>query len=64
MQTKGNNSPPGMRPFWRLERTWEDNIKVDHQQLEVRMWAGLFRPAKGPVAALSVGSCLITKVIS
>jgi hypothetical protein len=32
-------TPEGNRPLWRPRRRWEDNIKVDHQ--EVGIWTGL-----------------------
>ena len=25
--------PEGKRPLWRPRRRWEDNIKIDHQEL-------------------------------
>jgi hypothetical protein len=50
MQTNDSDSPPGMKSFWGPGRTWEDNPKIDLRELDVRMWAGLFRPARGPAA--------------
>lgn len=50
MQTKDSDSPPGMKPFWGPGRAWEDNPKVNLQELDVRMWAGLFKPAREPAA--------------
>jgi hypothetical protein len=30
--------PEGMRPFWRPKRRWEDNIKMDVQEVEGGRW--------------------------
>jgi hypothetical protein len=33
--------PEGKRPLGRPRRKWEDNIKMDLQELGLRMWTGL-----------------------
>jgi len=37
MQMNDSDSPPGMKIFWGPGRTWEDNPKIDLQELDVRM---------------------------
>jgi hypothetical protein len=32
--------PEGKRPLGRPRRTWEDNIKVDLQEVGCRVWTG------------------------
>jgi hypothetical protein len=32
--------PEGKRPLWRPRRRWEDNIKMDHQELGWGAWTG------------------------
>ena len=34
--------PEGKRPLGRPRRTWEDNIKMDLQEVECGLWTGLF----------------------
>jgi len=33
--------PKGKRQFGRPRRRWEDNIKMDLQEVDVRAWTGL-----------------------
>jgi len=33
--------PEGKRPLGRPKRRWEDNIKMDLQKWDVRVWTGL-----------------------
>ena len=33
--------PKGKRPLGRLRRRWEDNIKMDLQEVDVGIWTGL-----------------------
>jgi hypothetical protein len=33
--------PEGKRPLRRLRRRWEDNIKMDLQEVECGLWSGL-----------------------
>ena len=35
------DKPKGKRPFGRPRRRWEDNIKMDFQEVDVRAWTGL-----------------------
>jgi hypothetical protein len=34
------SSLQGKRPIWRPGHAWEDNIKVDHQEVILWMWTG------------------------
>jgi hypothetical protein len=34
--------PEGKRPFVRPSRRWEDNIKMDLQEVDVVVWTGSF----------------------
>jgi hypothetical protein len=33
--------PEGKRPLWRLRHRWEDNIKLDLQEVGCGVWTGL-----------------------
>jgi len=33
--------PEGKRPFWRPRCSWEDNIKMDFQEVGCGLWTGL-----------------------
>jgi hypothetical protein len=32
--------PEGKRPLGRPKLRWEDNVKMDHQELDVGVWTG------------------------
>ena len=39
--------PDGKKPLGRPRRRWEDNIKMDLQEVEWRAWTGLIWPRIG-----------------